>query len=109
MQSGPGDDLVNPKWASLALGALLNSPDVRNPTGELAIETDGEHVTVSIGPNGRAVTSAASGKRARAQLTGPFPEIVGLAAGANTIAQSTSIAVEGDPAFAEACLRHPRE
>jgi DNA-binding HxlR family transcriptional regulator len=105
MQSGPGGDLVNPKWASLALRALLNDPEMKKPAGELAIEADGERATVSIGANGRVVTSGASGKRARALLRGPFPAILALAAGWTNLAQSTSIAVEGDPIFADTALQ----
>lgn len=108
MQGGPGDDVIDPRWAALALRALLNSSGVTKPAGELAIECDGERVTISIGPKGRVVTSGASGKRTRALLRGSFPAILALASGQMTLASNVSLIVDGDPAFAEAALQSSR-
>jgi DNA-binding HxlR family transcriptional regulator len=109
MQSGPGDDLVNPRWASLALRALLSNPDINKPAGTLAIEADGEYVTISTGPKGRLVTSGPPGKRVRALIRGPFPAVLAVAAGRMLLAEAEAILVEGDLKFAQAALGGPGE
>lgn len=104
MQSGAGSDFVNPKWASLALRALLNDPGIQRPRGELAIEADGERVSVTIGPGGRLVRAGPPGKRFRSLLRGSFPAILAVAAGRMSLVDSKTIVVQGDPVFAQAAL-----
>lgn len=108
MQRGPGNDLVDARWATLALRALLNSSAVTKPAGELAIECDGERLTVAIGPKGRVVTLGESGNRMRALVQGSFPAILALAAGQMTLASNVPVTVDGDRDFAEAALQSPR-
>lgn len=104
MASGPGEDFVNPRWAALALRALLGNPETKEPAGALAIDAGGEDLTVSIGGNGRVVVSGRSEGRPRARVRGPFSAILAVASGQTLLAASESITVEGDRSFAAAAL-----
>jgi DNA-binding HxlR family transcriptional regulator len=104
MESGPGSDLVNSKWSMLAIRALLASPDIRKPAGNLLIESEGERVTVTISPAGRTVTLGAAGGPAMATLRGPLAAILALITGRTTLQSASSIVVEGNRSFARAAL-----
>jgi len=104
MERGPGDDLVDPRWAPLALRAVLDRCDMTKPAGVLAIDCDGERLTVSIGPKGRTVTPGAPEHPARATLTGSLPALLGLASGRIALSPKAPIALDGDLAFAKAAL-----
>lgn len=104
MARGPGDDRVDPRWAPLALCALLDRADVTKPAGVLAIDCDGERLAVSIGAKGRTVTAGAADGPARATVTGSLPALLGLATGQIAFSPRAPVTVAGDRAFAKAAL-----
>ena len=104
MESGPGDDLVDPRWTPLALRALLDRSDVTSPAGALAIDCDGEHLTVSIGPKGRTVTPGAPATAPRAVVRGSLPAILSLATRRGARSSKAPVSLEGDRTFAKAAL-----
>ena len=107
MRNGPDDDFANPRWATLALRALLSNPGIKKPAGALAIEAGGERLTITIGPNGRVVDSGSATARVRACVRGPFPTILAVAAGRLRLAETEAIVVDGDRKFARAALGSP--
>ena len=103
MAAGPGDDRVDPRWAPLALRALLADPNVTSPRGTLLLDVEGEQATVSIDQDGRHVYAGAPQRAPRAQIQSSLPILLAIASGALP-AQGTLDIVNGDTAFAQAAL-----
>ena len=77
MRDGPGDDLVDQRWAPLALRALLEGRP--SPRGRIHLDIDGIEVTVAGSMRGRRVTPGHDG-RPDATVTAPLPAILAVAA-----------------------------
>ncbi|HEX7166957.1 MAG TPA: helix-turn-helix domain-containing protein [Acidimicrobiales bacterium] len=94
MLDGPGDDLVEPRWAPLALRALLEGRP--SPRGRVHLDVDGVEVTVVGSMRGRRVTPGHDG-RPDATVSGTLPAILAIAAGAAPLRSSTAqVAGDGD-------------
>lgn len=100
MLAGPDDDHVDPRWAPLALRALLEGQPSRR--GRLHLDVDGVEVTVAGSPRGRRVTRGHEG-RPDATVAAPLPVLLGIAAGAMTMASSDA-GVSGDAVVAAELL-----
>ena len=100
MLCGPGDDQVDPRWAPLALRALLE--DQRSRRGLVHIDVDGVHVTVSTSAGRRRVTPGHHG-RPDATVAAPLPVLLAIAADAVTL-QDAGVAVSGDAEVARELL-----
>lgn len=99
----PGDDLVDPRWAPLALRALLE--DQPAGRGRVHLDVDGIEVTVSASNGRRRVTPGHHGLP-DATVAAPLPALLAMAAGAVTLQRST-VAVSGDAAVADELLCAP--
>ena len=113
MGLGPGDDLIDQRWAPLALRALLESRPSR--AGLVHVDVDGVEVTVAGSSRGRRVTPGHDG-RPDATVAAPLPVVLAIAAGAVKL-QSSGARVSGDRGVARDLLssgppivthRHPR-
>lgn len=100
MLAGPDDDHVDPRWAPLALRALLEGQPSRR--GRLHLDVDGVEVTVAGSPRGRRVMRGHEG-RPDATVAAPLPVLLGIAAGAMTVASSDA-GVSGDAVVAAELL-----
>lgn len=100
MLAGPGDDHVDPRWAPLALKALLDdAPSVR---GRIHLHVDGTGVTV-YAPAGRRKVIAGHHGRADATVSASLPALLAVAADAVPLAASGA-STTGDTALAIAML-----
>lgn len=105
MRSGPGDDRVDPRWAPLALRALLTGrPRGR---GRVHLDVDGIAVTVATSPRGRTVTGGHHG-RADAMVSASLPVVLSIADG-TTSWPTPGASVTGDPVVAGLLLTQPAE
>ena len=100
MLHGPGDDRVDPRWAPLALRALLEGERCRR--GVLHVDVDGVHVTIASVGGRRKVVAGRHG-RPHATVTSPLPSLLAIAAGVETLAHSGA-AISGDVAIAAELL-----
>lgn len=100
MVAGPGDDHVDPRWAPLALRALLEGSPSRR--GRVHLDVDGVAVTVGGSSRGRRVTPGHEG-RADALVVAPLPAVLAIAANAVPLAGSGA-EVTGDAVLASALL-----
>ena len=96
MLQGPGDDRVDPRWAPLALRALLEGRS--SGRGRLHLDVDGVEVTV-IGSSRRRRVLAGREGTADAVVTAPLPALLAVAAGATTL-DAAGAAVSGDSVVA---------
>lgn len=104
MLVGPGDDRIDPRWAPLALRALLEDQPSR--PGCVHLDVDGVEVTVTGSTRGRLVEPGHEG-RPHATVAASLPIVLAIAAG--TIAlQSSGAAVTGDAAVAAELLTGTR-
>lgn len=92
MLNGPGDDQIDPRWAPLALRALLEGRPSRR--GRVHVDVDGIAVTVAGAARGRRVTPGYDG-RPDATVEAALPVVLAIAAGAMT-PQSSGARVSGD-------------
>ena len=104
MTSGPGSDYAAPHWALLALRALLASPTIRKPAGNLVIDVEGVRILVSIQASGRSVSYGSNGK-AKAFLRAPLSELLAHITGNSRARYPNSLLTTGNAAFAKAALR----
>lgn len=102
MAAGPGTDIVDDRWALLALRALLQTPHVTTPRGNLLVRCGDHELTVTIGPHGRHVLHPPSTATPRAVITGSLPELLATLGFEDP---STDISVEGDAPFLWQALR----
>jgi len=100
MLAGPGGDQVDPRWAPLALGALLDNQPSRR--GRVHLDVDGVEVTVTGSPRGRRVTHGHEG-RPDATVVAPLPAVLAIAADAMALAGSGA-GVSGDAVVASELL-----
>jgi DNA-binding HxlR family transcriptional regulator len=100
MTRGPGDDRVDPRWAPLALRALLDG----QPAGRgcVHLDVDGVQVTVE-GVAGRRRVTAGHRSRADATVSAPLPLVLAVAAQAIALEDSGAV-VSGDAAVARELL-----
>ena len=103
MTSEPGDDRVDPRWAPLALRALLADPHVTSPRGALLLGVEGEQATVIIDQNGRRVLADAPQRAPRAHVRSSLPTLLAVASGALP-AEGILETVYGDEVFIHAAL-----
>jgi DNA-binding HxlR family transcriptional regulator len=102
MSTGPGADVVDPRWATLALRALLEgSVDMPGST-RVRLDVEGNTLSVETIDRMRSVTAdCPEGTDARIRIS--FPELLAVASGAVTL-DETSAAIEGDRQIAYAAL-----
>lgn len=100
MGSGPDDDQVDPRWAPLALRALLEADPVRR--GCLHLDIDGVQITLESAEGRRRITVGHRG-RADATVTAPLPLVLAVVAQATTL-QESGAAISGDADVAQALL-----
>lgn len=100
MLDGPGDDQIDPRWAPLALRALLEGQPSRR--GRVHLDVDGVEVTVAGSARGRRVTPGHEGG-AEATVAAPLPVVLAIAAGAMTL-QSSGAELSGDAVVASELL-----
>lgn len=105
MADGPGDDHVDPRWAPLALRALLDGPASRR--GRVHLDVEGVALTVASSSRGRRVTPGHEG-RADATVEAPLAHVLAVAADEMTLPRSGA-RVSGDADLASAILRGPAE
>lgn len=103
MLSGPGEDRVDPRWAPLALRALLDGE--RGGHGCVHLDADGVEVTVRAAGGRRHVTAGHHG-RAGATVSGPLPMLLAIAANALPL-EASGVLTSGDAALAHALLTSP--
>lgn len=100
MLSGPGDDVVDARWAPLALRALLEDhPSVR---GRIHLDVDGIEVTITGTGRRRHVTVGHHGD-ADATIAAALPVILDVATG-GTHLESSAATIAGDAALARELL-----
>lgn len=81
MASGPADDQVDPRWAVLALRALLQGPVAgRRPEGTIHIDTQGVWITIELREGHREVRPGARGT-ADATFSSSMEGLLAVAAG----------------------------
>ncbi len=100
MVSGPGDDVTDPRWAPLALKALLEGRPARR--GRVHIDVDGVGITVAGSAREVRVTPGHEGT-ADATVAAPLPMVLAIAAGVMTI-EDSGAALSGDAAVASELL-----
>lgn len=102
MLTGPGGDRVDPRWAVIALQALLDDPSVTEPRGHLGVRIGTHYLTIEISSRGRRVT-AGDTTGVDAVVHGDLPSLLAVAAG-ETATQTSSLRIEGDAGFARAAM-----
>lgn len=100
MLDGPGGDRIDPRWAPLALRALLDGQPSRR--GRVHLDVDGVEVTVAGSARGRRVTPGHEGLP-EATVVASLPVVLAIAAGAMTLA-SSGAGLAGDAAVASELL-----
>lgn len=85
MLHGPGDDQADPRWAPLALRALLEGQPSRR--GCVHLDVDGVEITVAGSARGRCVTSGHEG-RPDAAVAASLPLVLAIAADAVSLDDS---------------------
>jgi DNA-binding HxlR family transcriptional regulator len=96
MLRGPGDDRTDPRWAPIALRALLKGRPSRR--GRVHLDVDGVEVTVAGSARQRRVT-AGHEDSPDATVAAPLPVLLAIAAGTMTL-QSSGAEVSGDSGIA---------
>lgn len=92
MLQGPGDDRADPRWAPLALRALLEGRPSRR--GRIHLDVDGVEVTIAGSARGRRVTPGHEGSP-DATVALPLPIALAIAADAMAL-QSSGAQLSGD-------------
>jgi hypothetical protein len=100
MLDGPGADQIDPRWAPLALRALLEGRPSRR--GRVHLDVDGVEVTVAGSARGRRVTPGHDG-RPDATVVAPLPVVLAIAADAMTL-QDAGAELSGDVVVASELL-----
>lgn len=96
MTTGPGDDVVDDRWAVLALDAVLTSARVTGPATRVALRCGPTVLLVTVDGSGRRVQPGTT-SRADAVLTGSLPDLL---ATAHTGVIAPGVEVTGDEAAA---------
>ena len=92
MSPGPGDDRTDPRWAPLALRALLEGRPSRR--GRIHLDVEGVDVTVVGSSRRRRVTAGLEGSP-DATIAAPLPVLLAIASDATTL-QAAGVEVSGD-------------
>lgn len=92
MLQGPGDDRTDPRWAPLALRALLEGRPSRR--GRIHLDVEGVEVTVAGSSRQRSVAAGLKGTP-DATVAAPLPILLAIAADATTL-QASGVEVWGD-------------
>ena len=100
MTDGPADDVVDERWAWLALRALLEGATPVLPRGEVAVRCGGSDFAVVVGEDGRRVLPGVPSRPA-ATLAGPLPALL---AAVSLGEWSDDIGIDGDAAYARAVM-----
>lgn len=100
MLQGPGDDRIDPRWAPLALRALLEGHPSRR--GRVHLDVEGVKVTVAGSSRQRFVTAGLTGTP-DATVAAPLPVLLAIAADATTL-HAAGVMVSGDSGIAGALL-----
>lgn len=100
MLDGPGDDQIDPRWAPLALRALLEGQPSRR--GRVHLDVDGVEVTVAGSARGRRVTPGHEG-RPEATVAAPLPVVLAIATDAVTL-RNSGAGLSGDVVVASELL-----
>lgn len=96
MLQGPGDDRTDPRWAPLALRALLEGRSSRR--GRLHLDVEGVEVTIVGSSRQRRVSGGLQGSP-DATVAAPLPVLLAIAADATTL-QAADVDVSGDSGIA---------
>ena len=100
MQGGPGDDRTDPRWAPIALRALLEGrPSGR---GRVHLDVDGVAVTVAGSARHRRVTAGHEGSP-DATVSAPLPVLLAVASGTMPL-QNAGAEISGDSQVAHDLL-----
>lgn len=105
MLAGPGNDRSDPRWATLAVRALLDGPSVSaGRPGLVQVDIDGYALTIVSDGRSRRVLTGSQGI-ADATVNATLPELLAVAAGVRpwTVLLANT---EGDTAVLEAALTH---
>ena len=78
MASGVGDDHADPRWATLALRALLNGPAARPDPGTIHLDVSGQPITITSDGHTRQVMPGHHGS-ADATLAATMPDLLAVA------------------------------
>jgi DNA-binding HxlR family transcriptional regulator len=78
MASGVGGDRVDPRWATLALRALLDGPATRPGPGTVHLDVSGQPITITSDGHTRHVIAGHHG-RADATLAATMPDLLAVA------------------------------
>ena len=100
MVTGPGDDVVDERWAWLAVRALLEGASSDLPRGEVTVRCGGLEFAVVVDENGRRVLPGAR-SRPEATLTGPLPALL---AAVFLGEWGDDVTIDGDAAFARTVM-----
>lgn len=92
MLQGPGDDRTDPRWAPLALRAVLEGRPSRR--GRVHLDVEGVEVTVAGSTRRRRVTVGLEGSP-DATVVAPLPVLLAIATGATTL-PAAGVDVSGD-------------
>lgn len=103
MTTGPGDDHVDPRWAPLAVRAMLDGAPASG--GRLHLDVEGTPLTVHVSRRRRAVTAGHHG-RADATVHLPMAPLLGVVSGALAL-DDAAAEVTGDDRVARMLLEPP--
>lgn len=99
MMSGPGDDHVDPRWAPLALKALLDG----EPSARGRVHLDVEGVAVTVSSAGRRRVDPGHLGRASAHVIADLPSLLAVVASTRAL-DDADVEVSGDAALARELL-----
>ena len=100
MPEGPGEDVVDERWALLAVRAMLTTPAPNLPHGEVAVPCGELEFGVVVDADGRRVV-AGPVERPTGTVTAP---VLALLPAVGFGAWSDDVTIEGDADFARAAL-----
>lgn len=99
MTDGPGEDVVDERWALLAMRALLTTSS-DGPRGEVAVRCGSTEFAVVVDGNGRRVTTESSARPSATVVAPLGPLLRAVFQGG----WGDEVAIDGDAAFARAVL-----
>lgn len=102
MPSGPGDDHVDPRWALLALAALLDGPVPGRHRGVIEVRLGDECLGIELQGGRRRVVTVPPAQ-SRAVVTGTLPEALAVAGGLVT-SEASALKITGDGVLARLAL-----
>lgn len=100
MYNGPAGDRVDPRWAPLALRALLEDKPARR--GRVHLDVDGVEITIGASAGRRQITSGHHG-RANATVSATLPVFLAIASGSLDLSDSGAV-IAGDAVVARELL-----